>query len=242
MPWSTFPALPPPVAASASKPASLAPSVAASASKPTALTALRAFAALLFAPTPVTAFDRPETIFKIFQFPADKIPRSDGDATDWALVPDSYAVTHEQLTDDSSRKQKPDAKNLDVRVRVGWVKGLNRLYFLYEASDNYWDFPRTDIHNDTFEIVVDGDASGGPLIDRQHPHKDTLSAADTYFPFHGVHAQNYHIFTPFVGKDWCLAWGSQPWIKELPWANAAQNFTSKPGESGLYTLEFWITP
>ncbi len=228
MPWSTFPALSPPVAASASKPA--------------ALTALCAFAALLLAPTPVTAFDRPETIFKIFQFPADKIPRIDGDATDWALVPDSYAVTHEQLTDDSSRKQKPDAKNLDVRVRVGWVKGLNRLYFLYEASDNYWDFSRTDLHNDTFEIVVDGDASGGPLIDRQHPHKDTLPAADTYFPFHGVHAQNYHIFTPFVGKDWCLAWGSQPWIKELPWANAAQNFTFKPGESGRYVLEFWITP
>jgi len=228
MPWSNFPAL--------------APSVAASASKPAAFTALCAFAALLLAPTPVTAFDRPETIFKIFQFPADKIPRIDGDATDWALVPESYAVTHEQLTDDSSRKQKPDAKNLDVRVRVGWVKGLNRLYFLYEASDNYWDFSRTDLHNDTFEIVVDGDASGGPLIDRQHPHKDTLPAADTYFPFHGVHAQNYHIFTPFVGKDWCLAWGSQPWIKELPWANAAQNFTFKPGESGRYVLEFWITP
>ena len=192
--------------------------------------------------TPVLAFDRPETVFKIFQFPADKIPRIDGDASDWALVPESYVIGSDQLTDDSSRHLKYDPKNLDAHVRVAWVKGLNRLYFLYEATDNYWDFTRTDLHNDTFELVVDGDASGGPLIDRQHPNRDTLSPADTYFPFQGVHAQNYHIFTPHVGKDWCLVWGSQPWIKELPWANAAQNFSFKPGESGHYTLEFWITP
>jgi hypothetical protein len=199
--------------------------------------------ALVQAALPRTfAFDRPETVFKVFQFPADKIPRIDGDASDWAMVPVSYVIGSDQLTDDSSRKQKFDAHNLDVSVRVSWVKGLNRLYFLYEATDNYWDFSRADLHNDTFELVVDGDASGGPLIDRQHPHKDTLPPADTYFPFHGVQAQNYHIFTPHVGKDWCLAWGSQPWIKELPWANAAQNFTYKPGESGRYTLEFWITP
>ena len=199
-------------------------------------------AIILAAATPSFAFDRPETIFKVFQFPSDKIPRIDGDASDWTMVPVSYRIGSDQLTDDSSRKQKFDAKNLEVSIRVGWVKGLNRLYFLYEANDNYWDFSRTDLHNDTFELVVDGDASGGPLIDRQHPNKDTLPPADTYFPFHGVQAQNYHIFTPHIGKDWCLAWGSQPWIKELPWANAAQSFNFKPGESGHYTLEFWITP
>jgi hypothetical protein len=156
--------------------------------------------------------------------------------------PDSYAIPHEQLTNDSSRQEKPDAQNLDVRVRVGWVTGLNRLYFLFEASENCGDFSRPDRHNDTFEIVVAGDASGGPLIERPHPHKATLPAADAYFPFHGVHAQDYPIFTRFVGKDWGLAWGSQSWIKAPPWANAAQKFNFKPGDAGRYTLEFWITP
>ena len=61
-----------------------------------------------------------------------------------------------------------DPKDMDAKVKVGWVKGLNRLYFLYEAYDNYWDFSRSDLHNDMFEIVVDGDASGGPLIDAMH--------------------------------------------------------------------------
>ena len=59
---------------------------------------------------------------------------------------------------------------------------------------------------------------------------------------HGVQAQNYHIFTPSEGKDWALAWGCQPWDKELPWANHAQHYNFRPGEAGKYVLEFYITP
>jgi len=179
--------------------------------------------------------------YQIFQFPADMMPRVDGKSDDWKIVPNSYIVGMDQLWDDSRKHPQADPKNLDVKVKVGWVKGLNRLYFLYEAQDNYWDFSLTDLHNDIFEIVVDGDQSGGPLIDRFHPNKN-LEPMDAYFSFHGVHAQNYHIFTPAVGKDWALAWGSQPWIKDLPYANAAYNFNFKPGQSGKLTLEFWITP
>lgn len=113
-----------------------------------------------------------------------------------------------------------------MSVKVGWVKGMNRLYFLYEAYDDYWDFSRPDLHNDTFELIVDGD----------------LNRMEAWFSFHGVHAQNYHIFTPAEGKDWALVWGSQPWIKELPYANAAYNYNFKPGEAGKLNLGFWVTP
>ena len=54
----------------------------------------------------------------------------------------SFRTGTDQLVDDNGKHPKPDPKNLDVRVRVGWVKGLARLYFLYEASDDYWDFAR----------------------------------------------------------------------------------------------------
>ncbi len=204
----------------------------------------------------VFALDRPETTFKVFQFPADKIPRIDGKADDWSDVPADYAVGTDQLTDDSGKYDKPNTKNLDVRVRVGWVKGMNRLYFLYEASDDYWDFARPDLHNDTFEVVVDGDASGGPLVDHAHAKVWTpeavgqdrssldkrLSPAEEHWSFHGAHAQNYHIFTPAKDKDWCMVFGAATWIKELPYANAACSYDFKPGESGRLTLEFWITP
>lgn len=189
----------------------------------------------------LTASTQEKRSYKIFQFPPDKIPCIDANADDWKVVPDDYTVGMDQLWDDSHKHPAADPLNLDVKVKVGWVKGMNRLYFLYEAYDNYWDFTLPDLHNDIFELVVDGDQSGGPFIDRFHPNKD-LSPMDAYFSFHGVHAQNYHIFTPAEGKDWALAWGSQPWIKELPYANAAYHYNFKPGESGKLVLEFWITP
>jgi hypothetical protein len=202
------------------------------------------------------ALDRPDVTFKVFQFPADKIPRVDGNTDDWAMVPDDYAIGLDQFVDDSGKHPSPDPKNLDVKIRVGWVKGLNRLYFLYEAYDDYWDFARPDLHNDTFEIVVDGDASGGPLIDKGHKElwtpeqvgasaaapDDRISVDEAHWAIHGVQAQNYHIFTPAEGKDWCMAWSSATWIKELPWANAAYSYNFKPGQPGKLVLEFWITP
>jgi hypothetical protein len=180
--------------------------------------------------------------FKVFQFPANQIPRIDGNFDDWDMVPESYVVPTEELWDDSKKHPAVNKKSLDVRVKVGWVKGMNRLYFMYEAYDDYWDFTQDGLHNDIFEIVVDGDLSGGPLIDERHPNKE-LNRWDAYFLYHGVHAQNYHVFTPpAYGKDWTLAWGSQPWIKELPYANAAYDYKFKPGESGKLRLEFYITP
>ena len=202
------------------------------------------------------ALEKPAVTYQVFQFPADRIPRIDGDISDWAIVPESYVVGTDQLWDDSRKHAAPDPKTLDIRVKVGWVKGLNRLYFLYEAYDDYWDFSLPGLHNDIFELVVDGDASGGPLIDKSHKEfwtpahvgeaaaaaDDRISADEAHWAIHGVHAQNYHIFTPAVDKDWALAWGAPSWIKEFPWANAAYAFSFKPGESGKLVLEFWITP
>ena len=117
------------------------------------------------------ALARPGVEFKIFQFPADKIPRIDGDTSDWSMVPDSYSIGMDQLKETvKGRGFNYDKKDLDVKVKVGWVKGLNRLYFLYEAYDNFWDFDDHSRHNDIFELVVDGDLSGGPLITTLHPN------------------------------------------------------------------------
>lgn len=191
---------------------------------------------------PVAALERPGVTFKVYQFAQDQIPRIDGKFDDWAMVPDSYAIGTDQLAETvRGIGTKHDRKNLDVKVKVGWVKGLNRLYFLYEAYDNYWDFSKTDLHNDIFEIVVDGDLSGGPLIGPMHPHKD-IPKWDAWFSMHGVHAQNYHIFTPAHGKDWAMAWGCQPYIKDFPYSNAAYQYNFKPGESGKLMLEFYVTP
>lgn len=91
----------------------------------------------------IVSYSQSDTVFKIFQFPADKIPRIDGNPADWEIVPDSYAIGSDQLKDDEKKHATPDPGNLDVKVKVGWVKGMNKLYFLYEAYDDYWDFSRS---------------------------------------------------------------------------------------------------
>jgi len=191
----------------------------------------------IFAVSAGMALERPDMEFKIFQFPADKIPCIDGKTDDWKIVPESYSIGSDQLSDTvMGHETKLDRKDLDVKVKVGWVKGLNRLYFLYEAYDDFWNM--TYNRGDIFEVVVDGDQSGGQFI--MNPQ---ISKWDAYFMFQGVHAQNYHIFTPpGEGRDWVMIWGCQPWIKELPWSNHAYSYNFKEGQSGKLILEFWITP
>jgi hypothetical protein len=190
--------------------------------------------------SPARAVERPP-FYKVFQFPADQIPRIDGDASDWAMVPESYAIGLDQLVEDSRPNTVPDPKKLDVAVKVGWVKGENRLYFLYEAYKDYWDFSLPGLHSDIFELVVDGDRDKQKFIARWRPDVN-VPEFDAYFAMQGVTAQNYHIFTPALNKDWCMAWGPQQWLKELPYANHACKYNFKPGEAGKLTLEFYITP
>ena len=99
--------------------------------------------------------ERPDVEFQVFQFPANQISRIDGNAKDWSIVPKAYAIGTTELRETViGTGDKHDPDNLDVKVKVGWVKDLNRLYFLYEAHDNYWDFARGDLHNDIFEVVI----------------------------------------------------------------------------------------
>lgn len=211
---------------------------------------------LLAARPVLQALEKPDVTYQIFQFPANRAPVIDGDATDWARVPESYVIDRAQLRNTAPNPPAAGDKTLGVRVKVGWVQGENRLYFLYEAEDDFWDFAQPGLRNDTFEIMVDGDASGGPFVARDQKSVWTpeLIAPPDLRPdprlddeahrraVHGVHAQNYHVFTPAVGKDWAFVLGAATWIKDAPWAKSAQRFAFKPGEGGKLTLEFTITP
>ena len=195
-----------------------------------------------FSCSPAHALKRPDVEFKIFQFPSTMIPSIDGDTEDWDIVPDSYKIGTDQLYEEDSRGNNIDTADIDITVRVGWVNGMNRLYFLYEAYDEYWDFSENSLHNDIFELVVDGDLSGGTFIKQMNPSRESVSEADLHFSFHGVHAQNYHIFTPPGNKDWAMFWGAAQWAKDLPYAHHAYSHNLQHGESGRLVLEFWITP
>jgi len=189
------------------------------------------------------AFSRPDTIYQIFQFPQNQIPRIDGNFLDWAIVPDSFSIGLDQLKETVVGKGfNIDPKDYDIEVKVGWVKGLNRLYFYIEAYDDCWDFQDTKLRQDIFELVVDADVSGGNFINNSNSNKNVVPVNELYFRGHGSHAQNYHIFTPVQNKDWAMVWGNTPWIKNFPYANVAYDYNFHPGESGKLKMEFWITP
>jgi hypothetical protein len=52
----------------------------------------------VFLALPLLALERPGVEFKIFQFPPDRIPSIDGRTTDWDIVPASYTIGTDQLT------------------------------------------------------------------------------------------------------------------------------------------------
>ena len=92
---------------------------------------LRVASLLLAAVSLAQALERPGVEFKIFQFPSDQIPRIDGNQDDWAIVPKDYIIGMDQLADTvGGHGTNHDRADLDVQVRVGWVKGLNQLYFI----------------------------------------------------------------------------------------------------------------
>ena len=189
------------------------------------------------------SFVRPDKEFRVFQFPQNQIPRIDGDFSDWSMVPESYAIGIDELKNTKIGEGKDqDPKDFDLKVKVAWVKDLNRLYFYVDAYDDFWDFNDSALRQDIFEIVVDGDNSGGPFINQENWNFTNRAKNQPFFNGTGTQAQNYHIFMPVANKDWALAWGNFPWIKEFPYANSACKYNFKQGESGRLQMEFYITP
>jgi len=191
----------------------------------------------------IASFARPDREFMVFQFPSDQIPRIDGDFSDWDMVPDTYQVGIDELENTVfGEGLEQDPEDYDLKVKAGWIKGMNRLYFYLEAYDDYWDFDDPALAQDIFELVVDGDISGGPFINSVNKNIEKVPKYDLYFKGHGGHAQNYHIFTPVKDKDWAMIWGNAYWIKDFPHAHVAYDHSIKHGEDGILKMEFWITP
>ena len=189
------------------------------------------------------SFGQRDKEYQIYQFSKDEIPRIDGHFSDWKDVPDSYAIGLKELKETvRGIGANLDPKDYDIEVKVAWVKDLNRLYFYVEAYDDYWDFNHKALSQDIFELVVDGNLSGGPFIKKHNGNLDHFTFEELHYKGHGAHAQNYHIFTPVQNKDAAMVWGNTPWIKDFPYFNIAYDYNFKHGEKGKLKMEFWITP
>ena len=96
----------------------------------------------------VAALERPDVEFKIFQFPANQIPRIDGKTDDWAMVPARYAIGSDQLKDTVNSTPR-DPKDLDVYY-AGSNNGVKR-----------FPYSPTMMTGGAGEDVVTGQPTGG---------------------------------------------------------------------------------
>jgi len=193
--------------------------------------------------TIIVSFAQQNKIYGIYQFPVDKIPRIDGYFEDWEMVPTSYIIGLNELKETvKGIGHNLNPEDYDIKVKVGWVNGLNRLYFYIDAYDDFWDFKDEGLLQDIFELVIDGDLSGGPFIKKHNGNLKHFSFEELHFKGHGSHAQNYHIFTPAKNKDAAMIWGNTPWIKDFPYFNIAYDYNFQHSENGNLKLEFWVTP
>lgn len=179
--------------------------------------------------------------YKVYQFPPDKLPKIDGDPTDWEIVPDNLTIDGSHLMDTVMGKgRNMDPEDLAVEVKVAWSPETNRLYFLYKMNDDMHNFNMHDSdlpRGDIFEVVIDADHSGG----RYHSFDDVSQKTEARLK--STTAQNYHIFTPPAqGKAWAWVWGEQQWLIDKPWAEHAFRYDFGYKEPGELYLEFCITP
>ena len=115
------------------------------------------------------AVEKPDITYKVFQFPANMIPRIDGNTDDWNMVPERLRHRHGPAR--RRLQQAPQARPQESRRasarRLG--QGAQPPLFPLRGLRQLLGFLAAGLHNDIFELVVDGDASGGPL-DRQGTH------------------------------------------------------------------------
>ena len=76
----------------------------------------------------------------LFQWPAGQEPMLDGALSEWDIVPDDYYVPFDSHFEYYlGLGLENDESNLSFRTVAGWSAGTNRLYFMMERFDNFWD-------------------------------------------------------------------------------------------------------
>ena len=115
---------------------------------------LTPFFALLVTAAPLLAHFPEGEVYKIFQFPDEKVPAMDGDLGDWDVVPDEYFFDYTYYAEmhrDSSAIDTTD--HYVKRVAVGWNDTHNRLYFMAEVYDDVYRFQKPPAHLDSLDTV-----------------------------------------------------------------------------------------
>lgn len=133
------------------------------------------------------------TVRGIWQWPLEALPVMDGDLSEWEVVPDSlwldlntlaadgnplfWARVWEARSAETGRYgTEADPADLTMRFAIGWNDETDRLYFAQQRHDDLFDRDGDGSGlcggDDSVEVHVDADHSGGPIRD---PYSGTLT-------------------------------------------------------------------
>src|SRR5204862_285417 len=84
----------------------------------------------------------------------------------------------------AKKRGAADSPNVDVKVKGGCARGMQRLSDWYAADDGAGAYAWSDLRHDTVAGATDGAQTGGPATDRlhSHPHPSALEPSHSAWP------------------------------------------------------------
>lgn len=219
------------------------------------MTALLALLIALGSAVPALAHFPEGLTYKVFQFPDDRVPKMDGKAEDWAVVPPAYFLgqtDHEEVF--RGLRDDYDPGDLDIKkVVVGWNERLNRLYFMAEVYDDVHRFYKEKpdslntlysriagayVHgDDIWEIVIDADHAGDQVVNFSKDDMEVEMRRRSAF------TQNYHLYMPPLnGYYWHWLWGKAIWSESAAYSGVGWQYAGQNLSGGTCSYECYLTP
>ena len=155
----------------------------------------------------------------------------DGDLSEWANVPDSLWVTHNDLVETVRGLGDPDSCSLAERIIVGWSPVTNLIYTMEDRYDDVSLYQASEDIYEMLEWVIDADHSGGQyqVMDKLDLDPDRYNSAQ---------AQNYHYFLKREHPIWF--WGTASWAGLPPYADLRWTFQGEAGGPGTLNVETYF--
>jgi hypothetical protein len=176
--------------------------------------------------------------FTAFQFPPGLEPTLDGDASEWSIIPEDYVIPYSAHTDGEGQAPT-DFGEINFNAIVGWAPGTNKIYWLSERYDDFWDHDDV-ILDDGYEWHIDADHGGG--LHNFGP--DDIEDEEERARAGARYTQGYHTFPPYeVGqRDWSWLWASQAtWADSPPYSDLGWSMDGQLNGEGTGTFEIMRT-
>ena len=185
-----------------------------------------------------------DRIFPIFEITDDVlklIDLKDGSIDEWEELFEPSLTTLDFFAFSSSpnREILPyDPFDFDFRIWLGWNGTHDRLYLSIQVADDFYMVREEILHiQDSLELSVDGDHSGGPYRFFSGPrYRDSMGPAQTYLA-PSVTDMDMSIGLMFGDSE---GMGALEWVDDPPYAEGGEGSV---GENPVFwVLEFYVTP